>query len=52
MSIETLGRIGRFIHRDAVGFFAPVIALIRVIRKPGRQYLRQLRVIYRYTFGK
>lgn len=52
MLFKALGRIGRFIQRDAVGFFAPLIALIRVIRKPRRRYLRQLRAIYRYTFGK
>lgn len=41
-----------FIRRDAVGFFAPVIALCRCVDKKRWDYLRQMLVIYRYTFRK
>lgn len=45
-------KLKRFIHRDIVGYFAPVIALIRLRKKHSLNYVHQLRVIYRYTFGK
>jgi hypothetical protein len=42
----------RFVRRSVVGYFAPVIALCRLRKRRSWNYLRQLRVVYRYTFGR
>ena len=39
----------QFIRRDVIGFFAPAIALCRSANKRSWNYVRQMRVIYRYT---
>jgi hypothetical protein len=42
----------KFIHRSYAGYFAPVIAAWRLIRKHNWHYLHQLRVVYRYAFWR
>lgn len=45
-------KIRQFIRRDIVGYFAPVIALCRCVKKGSWNYVHQMRVIYRYTFRR
>ena len=45
-------KIREFIRRDIVGYFAPAIALCRCVKKRSWNYVRQIRVIYRYIFRK
>ena len=45
-------RLQLFVLRVLVGYFAPLIAVCRLRKKPGWDYLRQLRVVYRYTFWR
>lgn len=52
MSFEPRLRFKHFIRRSVVGYFAPVVAACRIRKKPGWNYARQLRVVYRYTFGR
>ncbi len=42
----------RSVRRGLVGYVAPVISLCRLRKKRSWNYLRQLRVVYRYTFWK
>jgi hypothetical protein len=37
-------------RRIYVGYFAPVIAVSRLVKKRSWNYPRQLRVVYRYAF--
>ena len=37
-------------RRIYVGYFAPAIAASRLVKKRSWNYLRQLRVVYRYAF--
>lgn len=52
MQSKLFVKLKMFIHRDIVGYFAPVIALKRLRKKHSLNYVHQLRVIYRFTFGK
>lgn len=45
-------RIRRFINRNGIGYFAPLIAAVRMLKKRRLNYVHQLRVVYRYVFGK
>lgn len=45
-------RFRKIIRCSIVGYFAPVIAVCRLFRKPSWDYTHQLRVVYRYTFGR
>jgi len=45
-------KIRQFIRQDIVGYFAPVIALGRCVKKGNWNYVHQIRVIYRYTFSR
>jgi hypothetical protein len=42
----------RFANRSGIGFFAPLVAGGRMIRKRRMDFLRQMRVVYRYAFWK
>lgn len=37
-------------RRIYVGYFAPIIAVFRLVKKRSWNYLRQIRVAYRYAF--
>lgn len=52
MKSETMKNIRRFIWRSMVGYFAPLIALIRMFRKRRWNFLWQMRVMYRYISWK
>lgn len=52
MAIEHRHRFKQFLRRSVVGYFAPVVSACRLRKKPGWDYARQLRVVYRYTFGR
>lgn len=52
MMIERLNRLKSFVRRGIVGYFAPVIAACRLRKKRNWDYAKQLRVLYRYAFGK
>lgn len=45
-------RFRKIIRRSIIGYFAPVIAACRLSGRPGRGYVHQLRVVYRYAFWK
>jgi len=52
MASKLGNKIIKFIRRDVVGYFAPLIALHRLKKKHSLNYVHQLRVISRYTFGR
>lgn len=52
MKIVTWKGIRRFINRSGIGYFAPLVAAVRLIRKRRWNYVHQLRVAYRYSFPK
>jgi hypothetical protein len=52
MSINQFSKMNRFIKRSIVGYFAPAIAVRRIYKKRQWKYRHQMRVIYRYTFGR
>lgn len=52
MTVSSFNKIRRFIRRSVVGYWAPAIAVYRICRKKQWNYLHQMRVIYRYTFGR
>ena len=55
MTIRLLRTNKHFLNRGVVGYFAPVIAACRIFRKRQNKpwnYLHQMRVIYRYAFGR
>ena len=45
-------RFKHIVRRSIVGYFAPAVAACRLFRKPGWNYIHELRVVYRYSFGK
>jgi uncharacterized membrane protein len=52
MNIEARNKTGQFILKGIVGYFGPVIALCRLRKKHSWNYVRQLRVVYRYVFRR
>lgn len=48
--IEGFYRGLRNFRHVLVGYFAPVIAVFRAVKKRSWNYPRQLRVVYRYVF--
>jgi hypothetical protein len=42
----------RFIRRNYVGYFAPLIAGFRLIKKRNWHFWHQLRVVYRYAYWR
>lgn len=40
------------IRRSYVGYFAPLFAVYRLIKKWNWRYIHQLRVVYRYSFWR
>jgi len=50
--MNTIKKLRRFANRSGIGFFAPLVALCRLFKKRRLNYLRHMKVIYRYTFGK
>lgn len=52
MTKQTRTKLQLFVLRGLVGYFAPLIAACRLSKKPGWNYFRQLRVVYRYTFWR
>lgn len=52
MSMRRWMRIRRFINRSGIGYFAPLIAAVRMLKKRRLNYVHQLRVVYRYAFGR
>jgi hypothetical protein len=47
-----INRVRFFINRSGIGYFAPLIALIRLIKKRRLNYLHQMKVVYRYAYWK
>lgn len=47
--MNLLRKAGRFVFLDMVAFFAPVIAIGRLWKKRRWNYIRQMRVLYRYS---
>lgn len=41
-----------FIKRNFVGYFAPLLAFVRLIKKRRVNYIQEMRVLYRYAFWK
>lgn len=52
MNKRLIRKIRFRINRSGVGFFAPLIALLRLFKKRRLNYIHQMRVIYRYAFWK
>lgn len=42
----------KIIRRSIAGYFAPLIAAYRLCRRPSWDYAHQLRVVYRFAFGR
>lgn len=51
MKSEPIMKIRKFINRSGVGYFAPLIALARMANKRRWNFVRQMQVVYRYSFG-
>ena len=52
MNRKLIKKIRFFIHRRGIGYFAPLIAFIRLIKKRKLNYIWQMKVICRYAFWK
>lgn len=52
MSVDTNRKIWRWVRRDIIVFFGPLIAALRLRKKRGLNYFRQIRVLYRYSNWK
>lgn len=52
MAIVKWGKIRRFINRSGIGYFAPLVAGFRMIRKRRSNLMHQMRVVYRYAFWR
>ncbi len=52
MDVMTRSKFRKYVRREAVGYFAPLIAVCRMIKKRRWNFIHEMRVIYRYVFGK
>lgn len=52
MKAEAKKKVRQFVWRSMVGYFAPLIVLVRMLRKRKLNYWWQIRVMYRYISWK
>ncbi len=52
MNKQFIQKIWFYIHRWWIGYFAPFLALVRMIRKRQFNFIHQIKVIYRYAYWK
>ncbi len=52
MNFRSHINIRKIMLHGIVGYFGPLIALCRLRKKRSWNYAHQLRVVYRYSFGK